>query len=349
MTTASAAATPIPPDVLDEWLWDKGIGRLQSALAPLAGGTQNRMYTFVAGGRELVLRCGPEHPRPSSNEALTREMRVLAALAKTDVPHPALAAACSDTGLIEGSVFYVMERVQGVNVRQSPAARHRDSTAVRREMGPQMALTAASVAAVDPEAVGLGEFGKPDGFLERQVERWRGELETHRSRPGDAGTDLPQVDEIGDWLDSNRPREWRRGLMHGDFHIANVLFEESGSRVTAIVDWELATVGDPFMDLGLMLAVWPSPRSRPLRGGLYDLDGLATPEAIVARYVDATGRDTRTLPWYVALAAFKLAIVLEGTYARSLAGQADADLGLQLHATAQRLLHRARESTAGDL
>ncbi|QMU18820.1 phosphotransferase family protein [Streptomyces pristinaespiralis] len=318
-----------------------GTGPL-TRVRPISGGTQNVMVRFERAGREYVLRRGPHHLRPRSNEVLLHETRLLSALADTDVPHPHIIAVCDDTAVFDGAVFYLMEPVDGFNATVVLPPLHAGDPSVRHRMGLAMADALAALGTVDHFAVGLAGFGRPEGFLERQVPRWLAELESYNRFSGYLGSILPGVDPVADWLERNRPAEWRPGIMHGDFHLANVMFSPHGPDVAAIVDWEMCTIGDPLLDLGWLLATWPEPGGVDLLdGALTKAGGLPTAAELVARYARRTTRDLTAIAWYTVLACFKLGIVLEGTHARACAGKAPAAVGDRLHASARALFERA--------
>lgn len=311
-------------------------------LRPIAGGTQNVMVRFARAGREYVLRRGPEHLRPRTNVSILRETRLLAALAGTDVPHPRLIAACEDPDVLGGAVFYLMEPVDGFNASVELPELHARDAGVRREMCLRLADALAALAAVDHVAVGLGDLGRPEGFLERQVERWLSELASFAT---DTFTpQIPGVDDVARWLAERRPAAWTPGIMHGDYHAANVMFSRSGPAVEAIVDWEMVTIGDPLLDLGWLLATWQLPGvGGVFAGPLARAGGLPGPDELIARYAAGSTRDLGAIRWYTVLACFKLGIVLEGTYARAHAGLAPMETGEQLHTTTLRLFDRAHE------
>ena len=324
------------------WMDDRGLGSgpLED-LRAIPGGTQNVMARFIRAGREYVLRRGPLHLRTRSNVSILRETRVLAALAGTDVPRPRLIAACEDEGVLGGAVFYLMEPLDGFNASVELPDLHTRDACVRREMCLRLADALAALGAVDHVAGGLGDFGKPDGFLERQVERWLSELDSFRSDTFEP--QIPGVDAVATWLDAHRPERWTPGIMHGDYHAANVMFSRTGPDVEAIVDWEMATIGDPLLDLGWLLATWQLPGvGGVFAGPLVQAGGLPTADELAERYARRSDRDLTALRWYTVLACFKLGIVLEGTLARAHAGLAPMDVGEQLHTTTVRLFERAQ-------
>ena len=328
------------PDGLAEWMSAQGLGDgpLED-VCKISGGTQNIMLRFTRSGREYVLRRGPKHLRPRSNVVIMRETEVLAALAGTDVPHPHLIAACADPDVIGDAVFYLMEPIDGFNASQELPPLHAGDPAVRFAMGLSMAESLAKLGAVDYAAVGLRDYGKPDGFLERQVPRWLSELESYREFDNYPGPDIPGVDDVAGWLEQGRPSHWTPGIMHGDYHAANVMFSRTGPEVVAIVDWEMSTIGDPLLDLGWLLATWG--QSAALGGTLFDKGGLAAPDDLVEQYARNTTRDLSHITWYTVLACFKLGIVLEGTHARAYAGKAPKDVGDLLHEATVRLFEQA--------
>lgn len=334
-------------DRLTAWLDDEGIGSGPlTDVRPLGGGTQNVMLRLRRGERDLVFRRGPRHLRPRSNDALRRELKVLVALDATDVPHPrAIASAEADVEGFGGAVFYVMEPVTGFNPAVEVPAPYDTDPALRHRAGLAVARALAGLGAVDHVAVGLGDLGRPEGFLERQVPRWRAELASYSGHEGYDGPQLPGIEELGDWLEANRPAEWSPGLIHGDYHLANVMLAPEGGDVAAIVDWEMCTVGDPLMDLGALLVTWyRGEETEVVDAALARAGGIPTPEELVAEYAAHSVRDVTAIDWYVAMAGFKLGIVLEGTYARSLAGLAPRDIGESQHAATLVLLRRAREA-----
>ncbi|KRA38894.1 MULTISPECIES: phosphotransferase family protein [unclassified Nocardioides] len=332
-------------DPVEHWMDEQGLGHgpLESVV-PISGGTQNVMLRFQRAGRSYVLRRGPEHLRPRSNDVIRRECRVLRSLGGTAVQHPALIAACEDESVLAGAVFYLMEPVDGFNASTALPALHQEDAAIRHEMGLRLVDALATLAAVDHVAVGLGDFGKPEGFLERQVPRWLAELASYDAFAEYPGPDIGPVAEVAAWLDAHRPTDWTPGILHGDFHAANVMFSRTGPDVVAVVDWEMCTIGDPLLDLGWLLATWHLPGAPDeFAGPLTRAGGLASPDELVRRYAERSSRDLSAIDWYVVLACFKLGIILEGSHARALAGLAPKDIGDRLHLTTLRLFERAHE------
>jgi len=328
-----------------EGLGDGPIGDVSAIL----GGTQNVMLRFTQSGRDYVLRRGPRHLRPVSNSVILRETRVLRALAGTDVPHPALIAVCEDISILGDAVFYLMEPVEGFNAGSEMPELHASTVAVRHEMGLSMASAVARLGAVDHVAVGLADFGKPTGFLERQVPRWLSELESYAKFDNYPGPDIGDVGGVAAWLREHQPADFSPGIMHGDYHAANVMFSRSGPELVAIVDWEMCTIGDPLLDLGWMLATWYRPGDEPVLPNEFMVSGgLATPDELVQRYAQNTTRDLSDIDWYTVLSCFKLGIILEGTHARAAAGLAPKEIGDVLHTATVRLFERAMAIMDGE-
>ena len=326
-----------------QWMSQQGLGEgpLED-VSGVTGGTQNVMLRFTRSSRPYVLRRGPRHLRPRSNNVILRETKVLAALAGSDVPHPHLIATCEDPSVLGDAVFYLMEPVDGFNAGEGLLPLHAGDAAVRHGMGLSMADALARLGAVDHVAAGLADFGKPEGFLERQVPRWLSELDSYNEYDGYPGPDIPGIHEVAGWLEANRPTSWTPGIMHGDYHAANVMFSRTGPEVVAIVDWEMCTIGDPLLDLGWLLCTWrQSDGTAVFSHALGGQEGLASTDELLERYAANTTRDLSHIAWYTVLACFKLGIVIEGTLARACAGKAEKAVGDELHAATVHLFERA--------
>lgn len=334
---------------VERWMDTEGVGKgpISDPVA-ISGGTQNVMVRFTRGDEGYVLRRGPLHLRPASNKVITRETRALRALAGSDVPHPRLIAACEDTTVLGESVFYLMEPIDGFCAGHELPEHHAENAGVRHRMGLEVARGAATLAGVDHVAVGLADYGRPDGFLERQVPRWRAELASYDDLDGYPGPDFGDVAGVAGWLDERRPAHWTPGILHGDLHASNVMFSRTGPEVVAVVDWEMSTIGDPLLDLGWLLATWDlGDASHDFGGRLIEAGGVATHEEIIAAYAETAkgtraDRDLSAIDWYTVLACFKAAILLEGTHARACAGLAPVETGDRLHHAAVRLFERAQ-------
>ncbi len=259
------------------------------------------------------------------------------------MPHPALLAACPDETVLGGdAAFYLMEAVDGFNPTVELPALHAADASVRHAMGVAAVDGIAALGAVDHVAVGLTDLGRPDGFLERQVARWLDELASYSRHAGYPGPDIPGLDEVAEWLTAHRPASFSPGISHGDYHLANLLYRYDGPDLAAIVDWEMCTVGDPLLDLGWLLATWPTADEPGLAGPLGAAGGLPSGDELVARYAERSARDLSAIAWYEVLACFKLGIILEGTHARAFAGKAPVVVGDLLHATTLVLFTRAQ-------
>ncbi len=328
-------------DLLAGWMDAQGLGAGPLEGPELiTGGTQNILMRFTRAGRTYVFRRPPPHKRANSDETMRREARVLAALAGSEVPHPALIAACADEALL-GSAFYLMEPIDGFNATLGLPEPHASDLAIQRRMGLAMPEAIAALGRVDYVARGLGNLGKFDGWAERQVSRWRKQLDSYSELPGYPGPDIPGVDDVGRWLEAHRPKDVRAGLIHGDVHFANVMFRRDGGDLAAVVDWELVTVGDPLLDLGHLLASWPK------KGGTavvaMQAPGLPEVDEVIAQYAKGTTRDLSSVLWYRVLACYRLGLILEGTHARAFAGLAPKETGDRLHASTVGLFEQALE------
>lgn len=334
---------------LEQWMDVQGLGEGPiSGARALAGGTQNLLLRLQRSGRDFVLRRPPLHPRMDGNATMQREMRVLKALADTDVPHARFIAGCAHTEVL-GSAFYLMEPIEGFNACETMPALHAADPTVRHAMGLALADGAAALGRVDLDRVGLSDLGKVDGFLERQVPRWQAMLQSYGEFEGWSGPQaLGDVAAIGRWLEQRCPRSFEPGLMHGDYHLANVMFSNDGPALAAIVDWEMTTAGDPLVDLGWMLATWPDADGISTGPAApQPWSGFASAEELIACYARGSQRDLSHVQWYAVLACYKLGVVLEGTHARACAGMAAQEVGKQLHHCAQKLFERASEWIEG--
>ena len=307
----------------------------------LTGGTQNILLQFRRGGRDFVLRRPPLHTRPELGKTMQREARVLAALAGSDVPHPTLIAACAEEDVL-GAAFYLMERVDGFNATLGLPGLHAGSATIRHDMGLALVDACLALGRFDHVAAGLADFGKPEGYLERQVPRWQGQLESYRAYEGWPGAgELPEVDAIGRWLVEKQPSKFIPGLMHGDFQLGNALFRFDTGGVAALIDWELSTIGDPLIDFAWLLSCWPISGQPGGTPSVEPWDGFPSAQELIARYAAGTRRDMSFFDWYAVLACYKAGIVIEGTHARACAGRVSPELGARFHAEAIGLLRRA--------
>ncbi len=342
MTTPVPAPSAINAVLLADWLAVEGIsaGPVRN-LELLAGGTQNLMVRFDCGDRAFVLRRPPPD-KPLSAATVQREATVLQALAGTAVPHPRYFGH-SDDPAIAGGAFLVTAAVDGFNATVEMPGRAGSDPAFRRAMGLALVDGLAALAQVPLTRGALATLGKTEGFTTRQAARWARQLAGYAEMPGWQGPDaLGPVAEIGAWLERHAPQATVPGLMHGDYHIANVLFDRATGDLAAILDWELTTLGDPRLDLARLVTSWPDRQGAGLLSRkVVPWDGFPDAEALVARYVEKTGRDVADWPWFKVLALYKYAVILEGSHARAQAGQADATTGARLHDSAVRMIRAA--------
>lgn len=325
------------------WMEDHGLGTGPfTAVTPLTGGTQNILIRLARDGRDYILRRPPPSLRSESHEVMRREARVLGALRSSAVLHPGLIASEPDEGKL-GYAFLVMEPVEGFNPSEGLPQFHARDPAIRARMGFSYIDALATLAEFDAE---LPEFGKPDGFLDRQVDRWRAQLNSYGRVDAWPGLNCG-VEAVADWLDRNTPKDYRPGLIHGDCHLGNTMFAYDSGELAALIDWELATMGDPRLDLGWVMATWPDAKGRDTVGlGITPWDGFPDIETLIARYGERTTRPLDSAAWFGVLACYKLGILLEGTYARSLAGRAPKAVGERLHAATLALFDRAARMIA---
>ena len=305
---------------LAAWLGERlpGVGE-PLEVTRITAGASSELFRLHRGGHVCVLRrpaAGLQNPE-AFNRIMLREYQVLRALEGTGVPHPKPLAVGDDPAVL-GATFYVMEYVDGFTP-QDPLPPPFDTDApARRGLGLALVDALADLATLDWRALGLEGFGKPEGFLERQVPRWLGQLATYKVR------DIPGLDPVARWLAANVPPMSPAAIMHGDYQFINVMFHHGApARLAAIVDWEQATIGDPLLDLGWLLAGWTDPGEAKPRHAAYltQREGLPTRAELAERYARRTGRALDHLDYYVVLAWFKLACVLEGAYARYVAGK----------------------------
>ncbi|MBB2991569.1 aminoglycoside phosphotransferase (APT) family kinase protein [Mycolicibacterium iranicum] len=334
-------------DALQEWIRRIGIGSAVTDVEPLTGGSQNIVVRLRVDGEPMVLRRPPPHPRPTSDNTMRREIAVLQTLSGTDVPHPALIAGCEDLDVL-GVVFYLMQAVDGFNPGTEIDDAYIHDARMRHRVGLSYAASLARLGRVPWEGSPLAAIKRPGSFLARQVPQFMRLLESYRHDKY-APESFPSVHVLADWLESRRPEDGEPGIMHGDCHLNNVLLHRHVPELAAFIDWEMCTVGDPLLDLGWMLVCWPDgPNPIDAGSALAAHGGLATRSELIEAYLGADGRPTTRLDWYIAMACFKLAIVIEGTWSRYLAGQASAEAGERLHASAENLIALGTRVSHGD-
>jgi len=290
----------------------------------IAGGRSNRTYRVEdAAGRAFALRRPPvSHVLPTAHD-MSREHRLMTALGPTPVPVPVTYGLCTDEA-VNGAPFYVMEFVDGHIVRQAEEAEAAFDLATRREVGGHMAETLATLHAVDVDAVGLGDLARHDGYIERQLKRWRGQYE-QMAVPGEDHGGV--IERVGEKLASSVPVQQAVAIVHGDYRLDNVVLDDAG-RVRAILDWEICTLGDPLADIGLLLVYWAEPgeKDTALVGvAPTTVEGFASRADVLARYAELSGLDVSNVDYYMAFGYWKLACVLQGVYTRYQAGAGAGD------------------------
>jgi len=316
----------------------------------IAGGRSNLTYVIGDGEREWVLRRPPlAHVLPTAHD-MGREYRVISALDGAGIPVPHAVLLCDDPGVI-GAPFYVMGRVHGHVVRDALPEEWPRTLETRRAMSTALITTLARLHSVRPDDVGLGDFGRPAGFLDRQVRRWWSQWEASRT------AELPEMEELRRRLVAGLPDSGPPAIVHGDYRLDNVILApDDPGRVAAILDWEMCTLGDPLADLGLLLVYWADPAESDEDRELLSLSaitaepGFHRPTEVVEAYGAASGRDLGALEWYVALGHYKLAIIAEGIYARYLMGATVGEGFEIMGARVPRLVRRALDrATASEL
>ncbi len=299
---------------------DLGTGDPDPRIVPIGDGHSNITYAVTRGDARFVLRRPPRGPLPPSAHDMLREARVLRAVQDTPVRAPKILAVGEDTSII-GAPFFVMEHVDGEVVTDTmPAAL--DTPPDRRRMGEELVDALVELHAVDWQAAGLEGFGKPTGYLERQVRRFLGLWEHNKTR------EIPAVERVGTWLTDNMPDTGTATIVHGDFRLGNVMFQATApARLNAIFDWEMATIGDPLADVGYLCMMW-SQTGDPDTGlaalnQVTRAEGFPTREELVARYEERSGREMGNARWYTALALWKAIVFMEGNYKRAISGASD--------------------------
>ena len=318
---------PLGVDVAKVTAWFEA--NLTDVVAPLtfqliAGGRSNLTFRVEdATGRAWVLRRPPMGHVLATAHDMSREHRIISALAPTNVPVAPALGLCTDEA-VNGAPFYVMDFIDGLILRDAAAA-GAVSPEVRRRSGLSLADTLARIHAVDPDAVGLGDLGRKEGYIARQLKRWNGQFEKSQTR------EVPEVTGAFERLTTGMPEQQSTTIVHGDYRLDNCMVNPSGE-VIAVLDWELCTLGDPMADLGLLMVYW-SEAGDPfaaLPGAATALEGFPSRKELVAAYEAASGREVVDLHYYQAFGYWKLACILEGVYARYKAGAmgndgADAD------------------------
>jgi aminoglycoside phosphotransferase (APT) family kinase protein len=324
-TAADAERNGRPPllvlEPLAAFLDAHGLGEGEIEATPIGEGHSNVTYLIARGDTEIVLRRPPRPPLPPSAHDVLREARLLRALQDTPARVPIVLAVCDDPATI-GCPFYVMERIAGeVIVTSIPPVL--DTPTERERIAEELIDALVEIHEVDWRAAGLEDFGKPTGYLERQLRRFVGLWEINKTR------EIPEVERVGGWLAQNMPTSGAATIVHGDFRLGNTIFAAGApARLAAVLDWEMATIGDPLADLGYLCMMWtesgdPEGGMRDALGGVTRRAGFPTREGLIAGYEQRTGRSMRDLRWYTTLALWKSIVFMEGNYKRALSGTTD--------------------------
>jgi aminoglycoside phosphotransferase (APT) family kinase protein len=351
-TPTEGEANSRPPllvvEPLRAFLDQHGIGAGELRATPIGEGHSNVTYLIERGEREVVLRRPPRPPLPPSAHNVLREARLLRALRDTPARVPEVLAVGEDEATI-GAPFYVMERVEGDAIVASlpPAL---DTPAERQRIGEELIDALVEIHAVDWRAAGLEDFGKPTGYLERQLRRFGGLWELNKTR------EIPAVEGVGAWLAAHMPDPnppIPATIVHGDYRLGNTMFAlDAPARLTAVLDWEMATIGDPLADIGYLCMMWaergdPSEGLRAALGNVTRGEGFYTREQLIARYEERSRRSVGDVRWYVALALWKSVVFMEGNYKRAIAGTTDDPYLKQFGDGVLELADRAEEVTRG--
>ncbi|HEX4751802.1 MAG TPA: phosphotransferase family protein [Solirubrobacterales bacterium] len=332
----------IPAEPLTAYLDQLGLGAGEPRIEPIGDGHSNLTFLVEREGARMVLRRPPRGPLPPSAHDVVREARLLSALRPQGVPVPEVLATCAGDTVI-GAPFYLMAWVDGyVLTDEMPAPLAGEAGRVAECLVDGLI----ELHAVDPSVDDLAGFGRADGYLERQLKRFGGLYEVNATRP------LPDLEAVADWLAVNLPDSAPSTVVHGDYRLGNVMLAPSPTRLAAILDWEMATIGDPLADLGYLTAMWSEPTDPP--NPVSDLSALTRGagfpgrDFLTRRYAEGTGHSMNALPWYQVLALWKAAIFLEGSFRRYGAGTT-ADpyfAGLETGVPALAALARARTAAA---
>jgi aminoglycoside phosphotransferase (APT) family kinase protein len=347
-THEEGAANARPPllvlEPLMAFLDERQLGSGEIDATPIGEGHSNVTYLLRRDGTELVLRRPPRGPLPPTAHDVLREARLLRALAPTPARVPRVLAVADDETVI-GAPFYVMEKVEG-HVVTSDIPQQLDTPGERRRMAEELVDALVEVHAVDWESCGLEGFGKPTGYLERQVRRFLGLWDHNKTR------EIPAVEHVGRWLADNLPESGPATIVHGDYRLGNTMMApHAPAKLVAIFDWEMATIGDPLADLGYMCTLWVDRDDPPL--GMFELSGVTRQEGfptraeLVARYEERSGRTMRDIRWYQTLALWKAIVFMEGNYKRAITGATDDPYLKQFGEGVLELAQRAQEMSRG--
>ncbi len=322
---ASGDLPGLPAERVERWLRAALPGHMDGTAwraELISGGLSNITYRLYLPGGTVILRRPPLGPLLPSAHDMRREFRVQTALTATAVPVPLPLALCTDRDLL-GADFYVMTDMPGVVLRE-PRDSGRLAPEQRTALGDGLVRTLAYLHSIDPDTVGLGDYGRAEGYCARQIRRWGDQWRRSSTR------DLPDMEVLLGRLAAAVPDGYSRAIVHGDYRLDNTLVDPATARITAVLDWELSTLGDPLADLAMLLTYWhdrddDERAGIPVAAGLTVHDGFPSGQELANSYGALTGRDLGELPFYLSLSAMKLAVILEGVRARYLSGQTVSD------------------------
>jgi aminoglycoside phosphotransferase (APT) family kinase protein len=341
MDDEARSADLIDPERLGRWMDAEGLpgAGLPLEASFISGGSQNEIFAIRRGDLECALRRPPKQAPAGREEGIVREWRIIEALDGTDVPSTAAVALCTDQSVL-GCNFYMMGLIDGwspVGEGGWPPPFDHDDEA-RRGLAFELVDGIAKLSKVDWRAKGLTDLGRPDGFHERQVERWLAFLDRVKTR------EIPGLDVATAWLDAHRPIDYIPGIMHGDYQFANVMYRHGApARLAAIIDWEMGTVGDPKLDLAWVVQQWPDEAGGAVDMGYGDISGMPSRTELLEYYAKESGRQVDDIDYYVILAKWKLAIVLEQGYTRAIQGTGANDKLLSFGPLVLELMASAAE------
>jgi len=330
---------------LTEWIANATGRRNLRVVRELSGGNSNLTMLVSSDSGDMVLRTPPQATiSPNAHRGIERESRVMRAL-EGHLKVPAVLAWCDDAS-ITGHPFLVVEKIDGISITdQMPDAYPRDAAAIN-SLGEQLTDELAAMHQIDPESVGLADFGNPTDFLARNIDRWQ------RIREQDSVRDLPLFGELAAWMRANAPATSLSRLIHGDYHLDNTLCSPLEPKLLAVIDWELATLGDPLSDLGLFLMFWgPRTIDPPAFAhvqAVTRIDGVVSRRALAERWEQATGISIENLNFYLCFAFWRLAAIVEGAWILNTRGKVDTAYARGLEYTVPALLHEAKDAANGN-
>ena len=316
-------------------------------VSALSGGNSNLTWQFRDGARACVVRTPPvDDISPTSARGIQREAQILQAIENYSVRAPRVLAWCEDEAVI-GRPFLVQEWIDGVALTDALPAAYADSSDSVNRLGESLIDQLTALHSVPTDLEALQKLGRPEQFVERQIARWLGVRRDHAVR------DLPELFSLGEWLGRNVPASSATAVIHGDYHLDNTLAAKDRPEILAIIDWELATVGDCYMDVALMLMFWGDYRTQepPAFRALQAVSrrtGVVSRRELAGRWAEALGRPLNHMNFYMALAFWRLAAIIEGAYGLHIAGKLDSDYARGLEYDVPALLAEARAAAAGD-